>query len=520
MIAQNRIVLALASAGLSVAAAWIAAPSTTPVDARLPLLAGIVALLALLARGAATRVAEILPAALVVAAVAIEGESLRILAYGAVVASAFAIAAISRRDEGGIGVADAGLLLAAFLVVIAAVPDPEYGVRYLLLLAGGIALLLGGSRDRQVPVEWLVFAGVVVAVTPVIPGRATLFPLLLAIVLRVVRKPSIAIAAAALVFSLLVGWWAIPLAAGALLASGVASRTSQRSVTLPLLAGGAAAVMIPVAVFPNAIGGIRRAGWPALAATAVFTAAALAFRPAVGLLYGLAAVAALLVARDGDEAGSAPVTIALAMAMLCFVPWSGALYPFLTFPANGAIVIAAVVLLAGVAAVVRSSATISIVAAAVAIGALLILPAAVAIEPIERSIAAGEETFVKPGRLVERLSVVFSGAFTTTMAPDAPLGTLTVIDTAGRAYERALTARTASDWAAFRREDRFASRNPIASDPSPRLVGYGHDAFLTGAGRLSVRARSPIALLRFKADPSLPPGARLQIDAIAYEASQ
>ncbi|MHB0971875.1 MAG: hypothetical protein ACYC7A_21380 [Thermoanaerobaculia bacterium] len=517
MIAQNRIPLALASAGVSVAAAWIAAPQATAVDARLPLIAGVVALLAILARGAAARVADVLPLLLVVAAVAIEGETLRLCAYGAIVAAAFAIAAISRCDEEGIGLSDAVLLLATMLVLIAALPEPDHGIRYLLLFAGGVAMLFAGSVERRISVEWMILSGVVMASTPVIPGRASLFPLLLTIVLRAIRKPSIPAAIAGFILSVVIGWWAIPLGAGALVAAGVTSRSSNRAATLPAVAGGAAAVMIPLAVFPAAIGRIRSAGGPALSAAAVFILAAFAFRPAVGLLYGLAAVAAIIVTPQSGASRGAVVSSALALALLCLVAWSGAIYPFLTFPRNGAIVIAAVLILAGAAGLLRSSAAISIVGSVVVLGALAFLPAQRATERIERSLAAGEETFVKPGRSVERLGIEFSGARTTTLPPGASLGTLTVVDDAGRAFERSLTSAMAADWAAFRRDDRFASRNPIASDPAPRLVGYGHDAFLTGAGRISVEARSPIALLRFEAAEPLPPGARLQIDAIVYE---
>lgn len=67
-----------------------------------------------------------------------------------------------------------------------------------------------------------------------------------------------------------------------------------------------------------------------------------------------------------------------------------------------------------------------------------------------------------------------------------------------------------SDWGYARREHFYGSRNPLPSVAAGKLRGYGYDAWVDGAGvvRLPKGART----IQVTADPSLPPGASLQVE--------
>lgn len=522
MSAQIRFPADALAAALSIAAAFIVRPEATAVDARLPLIAGVVAVLMYATVGPGRRLAEVLPLLLVVAAVGIASDPLRLLAYGVITSAAFALAVSSRLDEGRLALFDATLLLAAFLLLLLGIPQFDFAVRSVLLAVGSGVLLWAGSRDASVTPAWLSLVAVAAAVTPVVPGRASLFPLLLALGLRAIWSRSLPLAIPAIVLGIVIGPWTAAVWGAIVIALVLKRRPdAEHAVAVPGAPGGmVTALLPPVAMFPGALLAFARIDIPLFAAAAVLAAGALLTRPAVGLLHGIALVALLLAPREERAPAAGVITAALAAGAVALVPWSGALYPFLVFWPAPATLVATVLALAAFAALVRSSAAISILCAAASVLALLFAPAPLTREPVERSIARGEETFIKPGRLAPRVDVILSGAGMATVGPDMRIGTVTALEPSGRAFTREIFGRDLADWAAFRRDQRFGSRNAIPLRPAPRLAGFGHDAFLTGAGAIRMQGEDGITLLQFTADHALPEGARLQIDAIGYEAEQ
>ena len=71
-----------------------------------------------------------------------------------------------------------------------------------------------------------------------------------------------------------------------------------------------------------------------------------------------------------------------------------------------------------------------------------------------------------------------------------------------------------TDWGALRREQFYGARNRLPRDPAGLLRGYGYSAWIDGAGRIALPDSETI---RISADATLPPGARLQIDAFEME---
>lgn len=101
-------------------------------------------------------------------------------------------------------------------------------------------------------------------------------------------------------------------------------------------------------------------------------------------------------------------------------------------------------------------------------------------------------------------ALIVSGANVARLRSGALLGTL---EPGGRTIH----IRDAADWGAMRRDTWYQSRNRFPRDSAGRVRGYGYTAWLDGAGRIPLPpgARS----IRVTADPSLPPGASLQIEA-------
>ena len=68
----------------------------------------------------------------------------------------------------------------------------------------------------------------------------------------------------------------------------------------------------------------------------------------------------------------------------------------------------------------------------------------------------------------------------------------------------------AADWGSLRRDQYYASRNPLPRNPAGRIRGYGYGAWLDGAGRVPLPRGA--RQIRITADPSLPADAALQVE--------
>ena len=173
----------IAAAALSAYACHLAVQHTTPIDLALPLLAIAVTLLARLAYPALMLGVPLL----IVTEIALPDEGVRLLAMGAVVASAFALASgappprrpAARGDEdvarSAGGDAGAPLVVIAAIVLLRWIPLRDVLVwRELFLLAIAVAIVFVLGRT-----PFAVAVAVIVAlITPAIPLRTLIVPLL------------------------------------------------------------------------------------------------------------------------------------------------------------------------------------------------------------------------------------------------------------------------------------------------------------------------------------------------------
>ena len=98
-------------------------------------------------------------------------------------------------------------------------------------------------------------------------------------------------------------------------------------------------------------------------------------------------------------------------------------------------------------------------------------------------------------------AVILSGANISGLRP----GTL-----AGSINNVPIRVGDVADWGFLRRDQFYGSRNRVPNDPAGVLRDYGQNAWIDGAARFPIRRDAP---LHIAADPHLPAGARLQIDA-------
>jgi hypothetical protein len=511
-------------------AAATAAP--TPVDHSLPLLGVSIVALAWAARRTAMAAAITLGVPLLAAAeLAVVDERWRLLLMGAIVAGALVAAVASMAGREGIPTRSAHLLslIAVLLLRLSGWnPSTRDIIQSGVVLIGTAALIqFFASRERRVPIAGLALGIVIGLVTPSFPFAAALYPLVLALlgvaVRAVVRehagevldRPLLYAAALGSVFlSVMGGRWLLWITAATLSAAMISRRRSPVITVIPMIA---AAALIPSRLFA-ALAALR--AWiaaPQAIAGAVFS-------PPVGLVSG-----ALVVLAVVSRPTQAPL-IALAIAVLSaavpqrsrfnaalptfailvlgLLAWSGV--PARMFPLP-----LAVGALAAVAAAAMTG-RLGFVAAAAGLTLLSIAPAApdadsrfeqvgIALAPAASCRVAGDTP----------VAVILSGANVAHLRSGVLLGQIDVRDPQGRETRRAIRVGDASDWGFLRQRLDFFARNPLPRDPRGRLIGYGYDAFLTGGGRVLLDPRpAPGSVVRVTAAASLPPTARLQIDAL------
>jgi len=163
------------SALLSAAALYVVC-SGTPIDRAMPFVGVVIVFLAFVARCEAI---EICIPLLVAAAVTLPEERVRLLAYGVIVAGAFAaaVAVVPRRF-----VESAAIAIAAVLVLRWLPWSNVEVVRELIVLLGALAVLFAAPRS-------IVGAVAVALVTPTHPGKVLLYPFIAAAIVFLVPSP-------------------------------------------------------------------------------------------------------------------------------------------------------------------------------------------------------------------------------------------------------------------------------------------------------------------------------------------
>jgi hypothetical protein len=392
--------------------------TTTPIDAHLPLVIALVLACAWAARGTGWSATIQCAVPLVIAAMmTIADERTRLLAYGIIVAAAFAIAAAATAREterwrlagwpGGVSpptvvLAVAGVVLLRWLPL-----RDVHVIKELVLLVGSIALLIClQRRDGAAPAGGtpaLLSVLVVAAVTPIPPGKMALLPLIVAALVFVTRRvPQVAIGAA-------------------------------------------------------------------------FLVAAFFARYSLATIYVAVAVVFLMPLLDRVK----PLTYATAIAIFALWPWSG--------------------IIARALPVVRNYEA-----------------AAGDVRPIGWALATAESTPIDVPPHVRHAVVIASGGQMARLKRGRVVGTIEATDSRGRTTSRPITIGDIADFGFTRREQFFASRNPLPRFSTGEIRGYGANAWLWGGGRTSVAAADDIRNLRVIAAPNLPHHAHLQIDSVEF----
>ena len=196
---------AFAATGLALARIAAQPVARTPIDHDLPLVALLIIAWAWAARDSAwARAIEMAVPLLAIALLAFgDGDRLRLAAFGVITAGAFAIAAVhAQRDIGGrCALVLGGMILLRWLP-LASVEI----LRESIVVAGTVLvfLVLGGFEGDDRPrasTPLILMASLAVGlVTPIHPGRAMLFPFVIALLLFLVRSSSLAAVLSAAAF--------------------------------------------------------------------------------------------------------------------------------------------------------------------------------------------------------------------------------------------------------------------------------------------------------------------------------
>jgi hypothetical protein len=392
--------------------------TTTPIDAHLPLVIALVLACAWAARGTGWSAAIQCAVPLLLAAMmAIADERTRLMAYGIIVAAAFAVAVIAwERGRPARISPQAVVLTIAGVVLLRWIPLRDvHVVKELIVIAGSVALLYA-IRNRAASGE----SGVGVtaggtpalpcvlflaAVTPIPPGKMALLPLTVALLVFVTRRvPQVAIGAA-------------------------------------------------------------------------FLIAAFFARYSLATIYVAVAIVFLLPMLDRVK----PLAYAAAVAIFALWPWSG--------------------IIARALPIVRNYEA-----------------AAGDVRPVGVALAPSEARAIDVPPHVRHAVVTASGGQLARLKRGRVVGTIEATDARGRITTRPITIGDIADFGFARREQFFASRNPLPRFSPGEIRDYGANAWVWGGGRTAVASGGDIKTLRVIAAPNLPHDAHLQIDSVEFPA--
>ena len=532
--------VALIASLVAVTALSFSVSNDSFVDAALPLYAAAIAVIAHLEgrRFGEATLAFAIPL-VAVWRIGVADENLRLFLYGitlAVAAGLFAVRAMARGERLRLG--EALVLVAACTVAMRVVPLEVELAPALAIVLGGALLLVASLAGRDgISAGALVVCLAAGLVTPLAPMKATLFPLLVASVLAVVRGPSPFSVAAIVGLAVVSGRWAWPMAA-LTLASGMLAELVEPMLDRRRQPANAALAAVPPWTGSLASGAVAALAWspesafrlpqlarPARIAAVALVGASLVLRPALATLYMIAALAIVLadesttVGRGGGcESGSAAVPLVVgvvSIAMLSLYGFSGSVASRFPLPLSLA-ELAAVAVVALAAMPARRVPALAAAASAVALVASVVIAwgeASLLRVDARAALSAGEafEVDVPPG---SELRVELSGGNLTALEPGTPVGTLEAIDRAGGVVRRDIVVGDLADWGLGRRGHHFAARNEWPVSTGGKVREYGNQAFLEGSG--TVRLAMPeIARLRITASLALPSRGRLNLESVS-----
>ncbi len=132
------------------------------------------------------------------------------------------------------------------------------------------------------------------------------------------------------------------------------------------------------------------------------------------------------------------------------------------------------------------------------------VPAYVVRVPVATSVGPGDSLTIEVPP--DATAVILSGANVPRLRRGALLG---YVD------QRAVRIGDVADWGVLRRDQFYASRNPLPNNAAGLLRGYGQTAWIDGAGRVPIRRGT--RSIRVVGAPTLAFEARLQIDGFELE---
>jgi MFS family permease len=388
--------------------------TTTPIDAHLPLVIALVLACAWAARGTGFSGSIQCAVPLLIAAMmTIADERTRLMAYGIIVAAAFAVAvfATARETErwrlagwpGGVSPPTVVLAIAG-VILLRWIPLRDVHVlKELILLASSIALLFAIRRRDAGETPALLSVLLLAAVTPIPPGKMALLPLTVAALVFVTR------------------------------------------------------------------------GIPQVAIGLAFLIAAFFARYSLATIYVAVAIVFLIPLLDRVK----PLTYAAAIATFAMWPWSG--------------------IIARALPVIRNYE-----------------PPSGDVRSVGVALAPSDATAIDVPPHVRHVVVTASGGQLARLKRGRVVGTIEATDARGHITTRPIAIGDVADFGFTRREQFFASRNPLPRVSSGEIRDYGANAWVWGGGRIAIAAANDIRNLRVIAAPNLPHDAHLQIDSVEF----
>jgi hypothetical protein len=457
---------------------------------------------------------------LIVARLSFGEMPLRFAAYGVIVAVAVVIAFTDViEDEEKISLGRAVGLLVAIALPFRFVAVTAGGLLpNALAIAGGVLMLLLLSSRRRVPADTLVAAVLTTLVTPAAPLRLSLFSTFAASLAWFAAAPSPFSVVAVLFFAALCGKWFVALALLVFVLAAARDRRVRRSPE-----AGAPVWISPAVVASSAriaalgvdcIAAVRRNS-SLLPFVLLFLVTAVV-KPGVAVLFGVATLA--IFSAVASTALTRGLTGALCIYWLMTAAWGGVIRHMLPLAAS-LFVIAVIALMLFLPRIIPF-ARIAATAIAVCFFAVIAMQTRPAGQPVAGafSLTPGDSRSFRIQHSTTHLGIIGAGANIVSLAPGTKLGTIDFVDADGRAYRHTLSVGDLSDWGTFRDGHFLSSRNPLPDEPAGRVMGEGTNAVLTGAGRITLTAKSPIVGVSVTADDHLPRNARLNFESVESEA--
>jgi hypothetical protein len=235
-------------------------------------------------------------------------------------------------------------------------------------------------------------------------------------------------------------------------------------------------------------------------------------RPALAILYALAAAVLLIARVESDDQRYAGPAAVIASLMVAMFAWSGALIAAFPLPISSLAV--GVIVIGAAATMFRSAIWATYVLALGALIAALFLsqPGSLKLEPANAVLRPGESVNLTPASTGNKATLTISGGNLLELRPGHAVADVDVISVRGRAYRRSLSAGEISDWAGLRQEHWFVSEHGVPSRPIGPLTDYGASSYLIGAGSIEIAAPEMIGLIRVTMRNDLGESATLHVD--------